>query len=157
MIDGSRTSAGQPDSYESATQQAVAALTPAAWAQLRSFVDQVNARWPAGKSDYRAPWDREGEEFDPLAGAVVAFVRDNGLVVPGFDWAAWDGGGDLLNLHGIRNLAPVLGPGEVLGLMTGVVGVEGSSVWALTDAFENGFLPALIARLLDFRPDAGER
>ncbi len=157
MIDGNRTSTGQSESYESAARHAAATLIPAAWAQLRSLVDQVNARWPAGKSDYRAPWDREGEEFDPLAGAVVAFVRDNGLVVPGFDWAAWDGGGDLLNLHGIRNLAPVLGPGEVLGLMTGVVGVEGSSVWALTDAFENGFLPALIARLLDFRPGAGER
>lgn len=157
MIDGNRTSTGQSEAYESATQQAVAVLTPAAWAQLRSLVDQVNVRWPAGKSDYRTPWDREGEEFDPPRGAVEIFIHDNGLVVPGFDWAASDGGRDLLNLYGIRNLAPVLGPGEVLGLMTGVVGVEGSSVWALTDAFENGFLPALLARLLDFRPDAGER
>lgn len=157
MIDGNRTSIGQSEAYESAARHAVAALTPVDWEQLRSLVDQVNARWPACKSDYRAPWDREDEEFDPLAGVVVAFIHDNGLVVPGFNSAAWDGGRDLLNLHGIRNLGPVLGLGEVLGLIASTAEAGGGSEWARTGAFENGFLPSLLERLLDFQPDAGER
>jgi len=55
-------------------------------------------------------------------GEVAGFLHDHGLVVLGFDWTVWDQGRDLLNLRGIRNLAPELSPTEVLGMLGSVIG-----------------------------------
>ncbi|WP_072689827.1 DUF6508 domain-containing protein [Rhodococcus marinonascens] len=99
--------------------------------------------------------DQFADIESPLIGEAAGFFHDHNLIVAGFDWAAWEGGRDLLNLRGIRNLAPHLGSAEVLGMITSNIGVDRTSAWATGRALEDGSLPPLFERLLDFQPKAG--
>ncbi|WP_430331417.1 DUF6508 domain-containing protein [Rhodococcus sp. ACT016] len=156
MIDESRSDTNQAEVVESPAERAIADLDQDAWAQLRSIIARVNTLWPVNGSSFRAPWDRESGATDPLVEEVVGFLYDQGLFVPGFDWAGWDRGRDLLNLCGIRKLAPQLGPTEVLGMIGSVVGGDRTATTALANSLENRFLPPLLERLLDFELKEGQ-
>ncbi|MGF7121325.1 hypothetical protein [Rhodococcus sp. BE178] len=151
MSDEARTDAGQPGIVESGAPQVIADLDREAWAQLRSLVERIDTRWPADGSNFRAPWDRE-DVPDPLVEEVVSFLHDHDLIVSDFDQAALNRVANRLNLMGMRNLAPQLGPTEVLAMIASTIGVGRTSERATHNALEFGLLPPLLERLLDFQP-----
>ncbi|WP_433610900.1 DUF6508 domain-containing protein [Prescottella agglutinans] len=156
MIDESRSDTIKSEVVASRAEQAIADLAQDTWAQLRSIVELVNTRWHVDGSNFRAPWDRDSDVPDPLVEEVAGFLHGHGLIVLGVDWTAWDQGRDLLNLYGIRNVAPKLGATEVLGMVGSVVGGDRKATYTLANSLENGSLSPLLERLLDFESKEGE-
>ncbi|MGO4204004.1 hypothetical protein AB4Z09_20060 [Rhodococcus sp. TAF43] len=83
----------------------------------------------------------------------MSFLHDHDLIVTDFDRAALNRVGNRLDLMGMRNLAPQLGPTEILGMIASTIGVDRTSERATHNALEFGLLPPLLERLLDFRPE----
>ncbi|MFD4469669.1 DUF6508 domain-containing protein [Rhodococcus sp. NPDC058505] len=136
-----------------------ASLTPSDWATLREITERVTAH--AGPFAEWVPPKRIGDNsfeigyssWGSLAGEVVRAVYDLGLVVP-FAWPQWE---DAQRLLAPATFDPdTLTWPQTVGLLTLLLRQDRFSDGTVAEAFEDGALPKLLVRLLDFAPTRGE-
>lgn len=125
------------------------------WARLRAMVDELTAHaGPFAEWVYPEPTadgvHRLGHtSWGPSMRQAVQTVYDVNLVV-GFAWPEWEDGRRLIDRETFD--PATLSWAQTVGLLTALIREDRFCEGALAESFENGRIPRLLVRLLDFAP-----
>lgn len=143
-----------------APRAVLAALTAEDWVQLASMVDRMNAHtgsfggWvapePIDENSFAMGYSTHG----PLIREAYEFAYGHGFVMPGFNWVDWEFGREF-NIDRDERVIVNASPEATLGLIMTFIRGDRFSEGALLEAFDDGTMPKLFARLLDFAPSDG--
>lgn len=143
--------------------QVIAALAADDWRQLRSLVARMNARegsfggWAAPKPNEVGSFNLGYSVQGELLRESVDFAYRHGFILR-FDWGSWLNGARLLRYGGDPDTPMLavdpstLSPALVLALITAICRGDRFSEGTLLTAFDDGSMPKLFTRLLDFEP-----
>ncbi|TJZ76993.1 hypothetical protein FCG67_14120 [Rhodococcus oryzae] len=138
----------------------LAALTSEDWAQLRSLVDRMNAHsgsfggWVAPEPIDENSFSMGYSTMGPLLEESFNFIYDRKLILLGFAWMDWHAGDLLVNGETPPEWS-ALSLEVTLGMITAITRSDRFCEGALLKAFDDGTMPKLFARLLDFAPSDG--
>ncbi|MDG3012273.1 hypothetical protein G4X40_19210 [Rhodococcus sp. D2-41] len=139
-------------------ERVVAELTSVDWADLQSLVERVNAH--SGAFGSFQPAEQIGENHwatgypvhNELVREATQFVYERQLVLLGLNWTEWDEGQRRYQRGEFIDEIAQLDLREVLAYITMLIRADRFSEGALLDAFDRRVMPALLNRLLDFKP-----
>ncbi|MBP1160235.1 hypothetical protein JOE46_002394 [Rhodococcus sp. PvR099] len=90
----------------------------------------------------------------PILKDAYDFAYAHGFVMPGFNWVDWELGREFVADRDER-VIEAASPEVTLGLIMTFIRGDRFSEGALLEAFDDGTMPKLFARLLDFAPSDG--